>query len=68
VNRAYQNISQKFSGIEYLIGYEGNAFASSGDISKDLLSITSVHPMREDAVRSLFRKECSELGSYKQAH
>jgi hypothetical protein len=35
---------------EYLIGYEGNAFAFTGDVEQDLLSITSVHPMREDAV------------------
>jgi len=36
--------------VEYLIGYEGNAFAFTGDVEEDLLSITSVHPMREDAV------------------
>jgi len=38
---------------EYLIGYEGNAFASTGDIEKDILSITAVHPMREDAIEIL---------------
>ena len=36
--------------VEYLIGYEGNAFAFTGNVEQDLLSITSVHPMREDAV------------------
>ena len=36
--------------MEYLIGYEGNAFAFTGNVEEDLLSITSVHPMREDAV------------------
>jgi len=36
--------------VEYLIGYEGNAFAFTGNVEEDLLSITSVHPMREDAV------------------
>jgi len=36
--------------VEYLIGYEGNAFAFTGDVEDDLLSITSVHPMRDDAV------------------
>lgn len=35
---------------EYLIGYEGNAFASTGNPKTDLLSITSVHPMRKEAV------------------
>ncbi|HDQ70996.1 MAG TPA: radical SAM protein [Chloroflexi bacterium] len=50
INRAYQIFSQRLERVEYLIGYEGNAFAFTGDVEDDLLSITSVHPMREDAV------------------
>jgi wyosine [tRNA(Phe)-imidazoG37] synthetase (radical SAM superfamily) len=50
INRAYQIFSEKVNHVEYLIGYEGNAFAFTGDVEEDLLSITSVHPMREDAV------------------
>jgi wyosine [tRNA(Phe)-imidazoG37] synthetase (radical SAM superfamily) len=50
INRAYQILSQRVGQVEYLIGYEGNAFASTGDVERDLLSITAVHPMREDAV------------------
>jgi wyosine [tRNA(Phe)-imidazoG37] synthetase (radical SAM superfamily) len=50
INRAYQILSKKVGPVEYLIGYEGNAFAFTGDVEQDLLSITSVHPMREDAV------------------
>ena len=42
--------------VEYLIGYEGDAFAYSGDIQDDLLSITAVHPMRKSAVRALLKK------------
>lgn len=41
---------------EFLIGYEGDAFASSGDARKDMLSITAVHPMKESAVRKLLEK------------
>jgi hypothetical protein len=37
--------------VETLFGYEGNAFAFTGNAEKDLLAITAVHPMREDAVR-----------------
>ncbi len=51
INRAYQILSKRIAQVEYLIGYEGNAFASTGDIEEDLLSITAVHPMREEAVR-----------------
>ena len=50
VNIAFQIFQQTGMNVEYLIGYEGNDFAFTGDIKNDLLSITSVHPMREDAV------------------
>ncbi|HET89292.1 MAG TPA: radical SAM protein [Chloroflexi bacterium] len=50
INRAYQVLSESVGHVEYLIGYEGNAFAFTGDVEQDLLSITAVHPMREDAV------------------
>ncbi|MBN1937398.1 MAG: radical SAM protein [Anaerolineae bacterium] len=52
LNRAYQLVAERVGHVEYLIGYEGNAFASTGDAAQDLLSITAVHPMREDAVRA----------------
>ncbi|MDY7077549.1 MAG: radical SAM protein [Chloroflexota bacterium] len=50
INRAYQIFSESVDQVEYLVGYEGNAFALTGSVEEDLLSITSVHPMREDAV------------------
>lgn len=42
--------------VEYLIGYEGNAFAFTGNVEEDILAITAVHPMREDALRELLKK------------
>ncbi len=56
LNRIYQIIHEKFSRLELLTGYEGNTFASTGNLAEDLLSITSVHPMREEAVQSLLAK------------
>ena len=50
INRYYQTLSRRVGRVEYLIGYEGNAFASTGTAAEDILSITAVHPMREDAV------------------
>ncbi len=41
---------------EYLIGFEGDEFASTGDIVTDILSITAVHPMREDALRTFVER------------
>ncbi|MBN2537308.1 radical SAM protein [candidate division WOR-3 bacterium] len=60
VNRAFQLLSGKVDRLEYLIGYEGNAFASTGDAEADLLSITAVHPMRRDAVENLLAKAGAE--------
>jgi len=56
VNRAYQKFKEKSIDTEYLIGYEGNAFAFSGNVEEDLLSITSVHPMRKEAVDEFLKK------------
>jgi wyosine [tRNA(Phe)-imidazoG37] synthetase (radical SAM superfamily) len=56
INRAYQVLADRLDGVECLIGYEGNAFAHSGDVVADLLSITAVHPMRRDAVDALLHK------------
>lgn len=60
VNSAYQLLASRLPQVEYLIGYEGDAFAFTGDIKHDLLSITAVHPMRESAVRSLLEKAQTE--------
>lgn len=53
INRAYQIFSEYLDHVEYLIGYEGNAFTYTGDVEEDILSITAVHPMREDAIANL---------------
>lgn len=51
INRAYQIFNEKLDKVEYLIGYEGNTFAFTGNVEEDLLSITAVHPMTEAAVQ-----------------
>lgn len=48
--QAYEIMKDADLNVEYLIAYEGNTFSLTGEIQKDLLSITSVHPMRKDAV------------------
>jgi wyosine [tRNA(Phe)-imidazoG37] synthetase (radical SAM superfamily) len=60
LNRAYQILSEKVERAEYLIGYEGDAFAFTGDVQEDLLSITAVHPMREDAVSAFLARAGAE--------
>jgi wyosine [tRNA(Phe)-imidazoG37] synthetase (radical SAM superfamily) len=56
LNRAYQVLSKRVEQVEYLIGYEGDAFAFTGNVEEDLLSITAVHPMRENAVDALLAR------------
>ncbi len=56
INAYYQIVSARIPHVEYLTGYEGNAFAASGDAEADLLSITAVHPMRQDAVQELLAR------------
>ena len=56
INRAVQIFKEKSIKTEYLIGYEGNEFSSTGNLREDLLNITSVHPLKEEAVEELIRK------------
>ena len=51
IARAYYLIKASNANVECLLGYEGNAFACSGDVEDDLLSIMAVHPMREEALQ-----------------
>ncbi|MEM3623636.1 MAG: radical SAM protein [Candidatus Bathyarchaeia archaeon] len=58
VNVAFQKFVGKLGSdkVEYLIGYEGDAFAFTGDVKADLLSITAVHPMRKEAIAEFLKK------------
>ena len=60
LNLTHQAFAEKSIDTEHLIGYEGNAFAFTGNVEEDLLSIMSVHPMRDDAVREFLRNAKAE--------
>jgi wyosine [tRNA(Phe)-imidazoG37] synthetase (radical SAM superfamily) len=62
LNRVYQLFAGRVGRVECLLGYEGNAFASTGEVEKDLLGITSVHPMREEAVGAFLSRAGSSWG------
>lgn len=63
---AYRRFAECVPRVELLIGYEGNAFSHSGDAYKDILGITAVHPMREDAVLKLLERDGAEWGLVEQ--
>lgn len=56
LNCAYHIFAAVLPRVELLVGYEGNAFAATGDAAADLLSITAVHPLRDDAVVALLAR------------
>ena len=60
INRAFQILRKKVDRVEYLLGYEGNAFAYTGNAEQDLLNITAVHPMREEAVDDFLERAGAE--------
>jgi wyosine [tRNA(Phe)-imidazoG37] synthetase (radical SAM superfamily) len=60
INQAYQILSERVHHVECLIGYEGDAFAFTGDVERDLLSITAVHPMRREAVSEFLARAGSD--------
>ena len=63
VTEAFHVFSKNINTVELLTGYEGNAFSSTGSFRNDILSITAVHPMREDAVMELLKKTGDKIDS-----
>lgn len=63
VNIAYHIFRKRLTNVECLNNYEGNAFTFSGNIEDELLGITSVHPMRKEAVTELLKKANSGWGT-----
>jgi wyosine [tRNA(Phe)-imidazoG37] synthetase (radical SAM superfamily) len=53
VNNAFQVFQKELdpNRVKCLVGYEGHAFSCTGDVRIYLLGITSVHPMRLEAVK-----------------
>jgi len=66
VTLAYEIFTACGLSAELLTGYEGNAFASSGNFAEDLLSITAVHPMREEAVMELMSNSGATAGDLQE--
>jgi len=62
INMAYQVLKERGIDAEFLTGYEGNTFAFTGNVEEGLLSITSVHPMREEGVNNFLPKAKADWG------
>ena len=58
--KAFRILKDKNINVELNNCYEGNDFKPINDIESELVAITSVHPMREDAVMEFLKKgNCS---------
>lgn len=66
LNRVYQTVSRNMPDVELLTGFEGNAFASTGNFAEDILAITAVHPMRKDSVLHLLGKTGEDWSAVQQ--
>lgn len=62
ITRAYAIFREAVERVELLTGYEGDAFAFTGDAEADLLDITAVHPMREDALAAFLARSGADWG------
>jgi wyosine [tRNA(Phe)-imidazoG37] synthetase (radical SAM superfamily) len=60
---AHQLLREGCIDAELLVGYEGTEFACTGNVEEDLLSITSVHPMREDAMEAYLKRNRAHGGT-----
>ena len=56
ITMAYNMFISHGISTECIINFEGDSFAYTGDIEENILGITSVHPIREDAMEALLQK------------
>lgn len=56
ITMAHQIFQEYALPVECLLGFAVESFGSTGNTEKDLLSITSVHPMREVEMRNFLKK------------
>jgi wyosine [tRNA(Phe)-imidazoG37] synthetase (radical SAM superfamily) len=56
INNAFQIFDERLNKVELITGYEGNDFVYTGNFEDELLSTLSVHPMREEAIKSFIAK------------
>lgn len=57
INEAYQIFSGKKLNVELILGFEGSDTGFTGNIIEDILDICAVHPIREDTMQELLRKD-----------
>lgn len=60
INRAYQIYTGAGLHSELLLGFEGSDTGFTGDAREDILNMSAVHPIREETMREILRKNKAE--------
>jgi wyosine [tRNA(Phe)-imidazoG37] synthetase (radical SAM superfamily) len=60
ITEAWQIYQEAGLNTELLTGFEGTNAGTTGNIFEDILNITAVHPLREDTLAELLKKENAE--------
>jgi wyosine [tRNA(Phe)-imidazoG37] synthetase (radical SAM superfamily) len=60
ITEAWQIYQEAGLHTELLTGFEGTNAGTTGNIFEDILNITAVHPLREDTMQELLKKENAE--------
>ena len=61
LNKAYQIFTEHGLKVQILIGFEGTDTGFTGNAWDDILNITAVHPLREDSILQLLRKDKADF-------
>lgn len=61
LNLAWHSFNERNIKTEFLTGFEGAGTGCTGNIYNDILSITAVHPLRDDSLRELLAKDNSDM-------
>ncbi len=57
INAVFQAVQKRVRDVELLLGEEKGNFGNTGNAREDLLGTLAVHPMREEAVNELLKKD-----------
>lgn len=61
LNRAWNIFSSSGIACELLTGFEGTDTGTSGNIYEDILSISAVHPLREDTLSAMLERNGADF-------
>ncbi len=62
IDKAYQIFSEKNLNVELLIDFEGTKTGCTGNPIEDIINICTVHPIREDAMQEILKKDHADAG------